>query len=437
MSKTLRVLGTTIIAVSLVFTSLVDAQMGQPGTAKKVLKFWSHWGAEEKSKIEVFREAIRRYEKANPDVEVRWVWYHKSMLKSAVASFIPMGIGPDLFYIDQEWTDFIEEGLLANLEDRINWDNVQPWAKEIWTFPEGIFGLQVEYWTSDLYYNKDIFKKLGIATPENNQFYTDDMKEIVEKCRTAGYEAFSCGIANSDYTGLFMGQELWLHKLGKENTEKLYNNELSWEDPRIVEVLNYWKELVDMRAYPANISEMKLAESYLYFYVDQKAAMFPMGAFYPTKAFMPPKDGGQPKKFKLGMMLYPAWKDGKGNNLSSLFPAAALGVSKASKYKEEVDELLAYFTNPKIGALWVGKTALPTNIKVDPKKTKSTYKWYLEMYDSVHTKSDYFIGIPSSQYTGKMRETVLQILNSAFPAGLISVEDAIKRLESTRLSNHL
>jgi len=414
-----------IILVMLIIISQLFA-------AKVILKVWSHW-ADEENKKAVFYEVARRFEAKHPDVKVEFTWYQKTALKPALMSAIPAGTGPDVFYYDPPWTEFVTEGLLEDLSDAIDWNNVEPWAKEMWTMPDGrILALQLEAWSVELYYNKDIFNQLGITIPENYQFTVDEFKKVVKKCVQAGYDAFSAGTADRDYPGFFVGEMLLLHKLGKEDMEKLYDCQLSWKDPRVVEVLNYWKELIDMGAYPKNILGIKLGESHRYFYQEKKAAMFPMGAFYPGRAFVPPEKGGQPKDFKLGIMLYPSWPDGKGNNWVLLSPGGALAVSPTSKHKKLAKEFLAEFTNPEIGALWLNKTCVPTGLKVDLSKI-TEHRDYWNMYFDVHKNSKFFVGLSNIKFKGKMREVVAQILNSAFPAGLISVKEAIEKLEKARL----
>lgn len=399
--------------------------------ARTTLNIWSHW-ADEENKKAVFYEVANRFQKKYPDVQVNFTWYQKVDLKPALMAAIPGGTGPDVFYNDPPWTEFVTEGLVADIADALNWDNVEEWAREMWEHDGKIYSLQLEAWTVELYYNKDIFEELGIVVPPSYQFHTEEFKELVSKCVAAGYDAFAAGTADRDYPGFFVGETLLLHKLGKEGMDKLYKCELSWKDPRVVEVLNYWKELVDMGAYPEGISGIKLGESHRYFYQEKRAAMFPMGAFYPGRAFVPPEKGGQPKDFRLGIMLYPSWPDGQGNHLVLLSPGGALAVNPLSKNIDLAKKFLAEFAQPDIGALWLNKAVVPTGLKVDPSKITENRE-YWDMYFSVHKNTENFVGLSNISFKGKMKDTVAQVLNAAFPAGLISVDEAIELLENVRL----
>ncbi len=417
--------------VTMMVSGILFFLLSHVAWAESTLEIWSHW-ADEEGKKAVFYEVAKRFEEKHPDTKVEITWYQKTDLKPALMAAIPAGKGPDVFYNDPPWTEFVTEGLVADIADAIDWNNVEPWAKAMWEYDRKIYSLQLEAWTVDLYYNKDIFGELGISVPENYQFDVEEFREVVRKCVEAGYNAFSAGTADRNYPGLFVGEMLLLHKLGREDMDKLYNCELSWKDPRVMEVLKYWKELVDMGAYPPGISGMKLGESHRYFYQDKKAAMFPMGAFYPGRAFVPPEQGGQPEDFHLGIMLYPSWPDGKGNHLVLLSPGGALAVSPTSKNIDLAKEFLAEFAQPDIGALWVNSAAVSTGLKVDISKI-TEHRDYWDMYFSVHEGTENFVGLSNVRFRGRIAETVAQILNSAFPANLISVEEAVEELEKARI----
>src|SRR5439155_1757902 len=100
-------------------------------------------------------------------------------------------------------------------------------------------------------------------------------------------------------------------KLGADEFMRLLRGEISWKDPRVVEVFHYYKELIDLGAYAKTLNSMTLAEAHRYFHTEQKACMFPVGSWYTGRAFVPPDKGGQPRDFELGMLNNPLTKDGK------------------------------------------------------------------------------------------------------------------------------
>ena len=62
----------------------------------------------------------------------------------------------------------MENGFLLDLSG-LNWVNVEPWAKEAWSYKGKPYGLPLEAWTMELYYNKKTMADLGVKVPDNLQ----------------------------------------------------------------------------------------------------------------------------------------------------------------------------------------------------------------------------------------------------------------------------
>ena len=90
---------------------------------------------------------------------------------------------------------------------------------------------------------------------------------------------------------------------------------LSWEDPRVREALTFAKAIIDAGGFPSSFSSLKLGEAHGYFHTKPGAVTFQMGSFYPSRAFQPADQGGQPAGFELGSRQRP---DSGGGGLSAL-----------------------------------------------------------------------------------------------------------------------
>src|SRR6185436_13949487 len=134
-----------------------------------LLEVWSH-EADEPAKV-AFRElAARNLEKAHPGVKVKITWYEKNPLFAALKTALPAGKGPDVFYLEPDQVEYISAGYIVPLDDLVNWNNIEPWARKVWTHNGKTYGIPQEAYTVELYYNKDMLTKLGIALPANAQF---------------------------------------------------------------------------------------------------------------------------------------------------------------------------------------------------------------------------------------------------------------------------
>ena len=165
--------------------------------------------------------------------------------------------------------------------------------------------------------------------------------------------------------------DLLLSKLGEADLTKLWTGELSYKDPRVMEVLRYFKELVDMKAFPPTFSTMTLAESHRYFHTQEKACMFVIGSWYTGRAFADPQRGGQPKEFELGMLKSTAMKDGKGVGMKFLGLGGGFGAVSKSPFAAQAVAFIATFADESIGSMWTGKTSEPTALKTNPAKIES------------------------------------------------------------------
>ena len=60
----------------------------------------------------------------------------------------------------------MENSFLLDLSD-LNWANIEPWAKEAWSYKGKPYGLPLEAWTVELYYNKKLMDELGVKVPDS------------------------------------------------------------------------------------------------------------------------------------------------------------------------------------------------------------------------------------------------------------------------------
>jgi multiple sugar transport system substrate-binding protein len=68
-------------------------------------------------------------------------------------------------------------------------------------------------------------------------------------------------------------------------------------------------------------------------------------------------------------------------------------------------------------------------IRSDPSKIRSEHAAYFEELNARDAGSQFFLGTPLLHMRGKCAETFAQVMNSALPAGLISVADATTRMD--------
>ena len=393
------------------------------------LNVWSH-EADEDAKVAYRELAAKNLEKAHPGVKVKITWYEKNPLLAALKTALPAGQGPDVLYVEPDWVEYVEAGYLEPLDSLVDWNNIEPWARKVWIHNGKTYGVPQEAYTNEIYYNKDLLKKLGVELPANAQFTQAQFLDLVKKAKAANIVPIAQGVGDRPFPGAYILGEALLRKLGKDDYAKLWNGTLSYDDPRVVDVFKWTKELVDAGAYPKNFMTLKLGESHYYFYTKPGALMLPMGSWYTGRAFVPEDKGGQPKDFPLGVMQFPAMDGGACNQCKTSAIGASFAINAASKHKDIAAEYLNAMSTPEMGKRWIETVYLQTGIKADVKDFSGPHAAYFTELMARQKGADYFIGGPRDLTRGQCKDSFAQVMNSAFPGGLLPVDEAVKMMNT-------
>ena len=409
--------------------ALALAALGARGAAAQELQLWSHW-ADHETKVQFVEEAVRRFEEQHPDATVKIAWYQKPPLQAALAASLRAGAGPDVFYCEPSWSEYVDSGFLHPLDDIVDWSNVEDWARNSWTFNGATYGLPLEVSTVEMYYNKDTLAELGIELPESKQLDQEAFEALVAKAADAGITPIVQGVGDRPYPGAYLLHEMLLKKLGEDDYGKLMTGKLSFKDPRVVDSFQFVKDLVDMGAYPKSFSTLKLGESHYYFHTNPGGLLFPMGSWYTSRAFNPSDKGGQPEDFPLGIMQFPVPDDAACPECETINVAGSYCVNADSERPELAGALLSEMATPEMGTKWLTTVLVQTGVKSDPSAISGKYKPYFDELTEINRDADYFVGAPLDFMKGQCGETFTQVMNAAFPAGQLSVEQATDMMDA-------
>ena len=244
-------------------------------------------------------------------VKVKITWYEKNPPFAALKTALPAARA-DVFYLEPDQTEYITAGYIVPLDDLVNWNNIEPWARRCGSRTARRTGFRRTY-TVELYYNKDMMKQLGVTLPANGQLTQAQFLDLVKKARAAGMTPISQGVGDRPYPGAYLTVESLLRKLGPDDYQKLFTGKLSFADPRVVEVLKSVKEVVDAGGYPKNFMTLKLGESHYYFYSKPGALMLPMGSFYSGRAFVP-EEKADSRRLSAGSCSSRRWTRARATN---------------------------------------------------------------------------------------------------------------------------
>jgi multiple sugar transport system substrate-binding protein len=415
-----QMLAAAVVAAA---TALAPPALGQT----KELTFWSHWAAE-MPKREFVEAAIRDFEAKNPNIKLKQTWYEKTALYAGLKTALRAGQAPDIFYAEPDQVEYMENAFLLDLSS-LNWSAVEPWAKDSWSYQGKPYGLPLEAWTVELYYNKKTMDELGVKIPANLQLAPDAFLDMVKTAKAKGITPVALGVGDRPYPGAHIVHEPLLKRLGIEDYDKLLKGKLPWTDQRVVDTLKWVRSITEAGALPNTFTTLKLAEAHVYFHTNPGALTFLNGSWYTSRAFNPPDKGGQPKDFPLGIMQLPAVPGAVCNECRSIAVGGSYVGNAATKNPKEVLAFFNSFLSPEMGNKWLDVVQVQTGIKGDPSKlTGPQAADYFKMIAATNAGNKYYFGIPIQVMTGKPKEVFIQVMNNALPAGTISVEDAVKQM---------
>jgi multiple sugar transport system substrate-binding protein len=104
---------------------------------------------------------------------------------------------------------------------------------------------------------------------------------------------------------------------------------------------------------------------------------------------------------------------------------ASFAINAASRQKALAAEFLNTMSTPDMGKMWIETVYLQTGIKADVKQFSGPHAAYFTELMDRQKGSKYFIGQPRDMATGECKDAYGQVINSGFPGGLLSVDQAV------------
>ena len=423
------------VTVQVPVTSVPPAT-ATPQSGKTVIIWWSHW-ANEPLRRQVIEKVVADYEAAHPDVDIILSWWDITALQPALRAVMAAGEGQPDISTDADLPTYAKAGLVEDLTDALPWDNFLPGIKEASGVPgvPGLFKFNVAIQQLMIFYNKDIFAKLGIDVPADYTFTQEQFVDVVKKCHAAGYAGVANAVGNRNYPALY---PIWAALVNLEgNVEQVkYDAGLKkWDTDTARQVLQWDADLSAAGMWPATFSTMTIDEFHVFFHTQQKACMLYIPSFYTGRAFKPVDQGGQSPDFHFGMLRYPTM-DG-ATHTDELWAAGNSGymVMSTSKHPDIAKDILKFLAQPKYAALWTATTIIPSALKYDAAKDWPTdvqgadqWQWYFNEINQVYGDMKAVIGVDAP--CGDFLDARTTALNQGIPLGLVTVDQAIEQLDA-------
>jgi raffinose/stachyose/melibiose transport system substrate-binding protein len=224
------------IAVSGAFAG---GQQAAPAKTKdKTIKFLTIW-AEDRDNSKLIMELTREYQKEHPEFKVDFELVAITDIRQKVKVLLAANDLPDAFIYEsgRPIVELIDAGVLVDLEAEFKkmgiFDSLDPGAVSLLkslALGRGLYDLPLGMNMEGFWYNKKVFKDLGLSVPKT----WDDMLAAAEKIKAAGVQPFTAG-----------GKDKWpltrvvnayvMRKMGVDAMDKAVAGELSFTDPGFIE----------------------------------------------------------------------------------------------------------------------------------------------------------------------------------------------------------
>ncbi len=302
-------------------------------------------------------ELIADFQKANPDVKVKWNNFDHEGYKSAIRNFLTAD-APDVvaWYAGNRMEPFVKAGLFEDVTDVWTANGLEDQLKSAspsMTIDGKKWGVPYTYYQWGIYYRKDIFAQQSITPPKT----WAELVAASKKLKDAGITPFTIGTkAQWPAAGWFDYLDLRVN--GYDFHMQLTSGKVPYTDPRVKAVFEKWAELVKPGYFIENHAAIDWQDAVPQL-VQGKAAMYLMGNF----AVATFKNGGL-KEEQIGFLPFPEIT--AGIPIAEEAPTDTFHIPKGAKNKDDAKKFLAYVASPEAQTKMNATMGqLPVNNKAD------------------------------------------------------------------------
>ena len=292
---------------------------------------------------EGFETAVEKFKAANPDINVIVNITDREAHKTAIRNFLSAE-APDVtaWYPGNRMAPFVNAGQFEDVSDLWEAEGFNESLASIlpaMTMDDKQWGVPYTYYQWGIYYRSDIFEDNEIDVPTN----WEELLAASAKLKEAGIAPFTIG-TKFLWTAAGVFDYLNLRTNGYEVHNDLTAGNIKYTDPRIVEVFEKWKQLVEPGYFIENHATMSWQDALAPF-VNGEAAMYVMGNF----AVAAMRDAGLTDD---QIDYFPFPEITADLPRAEEAPADAFFIPSNAKNKEDARKFLAFVAQPDIQTEW-------------------------------------------------------------------------------------
>lgn len=349
MKRPLLVLGTAIAAtVALALAGCTGAAPGSGsanGNGKSVI--YSIGQPDTPAELASIKADLANFTKQS-GVKVTLRVIPNNSSRTLIQTQLRSGNGPDVFAYDTGpgfAGVLANAGLLYNLTSHAKtakW-TVYNWARGSVTFGGKYYGIPDQIEEVGLFYNKDLFSKMGLPAPAT----MSDLQSDAAALKKAGIIPFAAGDKEGWEGGHLLSMAL-SSRVGPSESKSLVTNQSDWDSDGVKGAIGTWADFVKKGYLPPSPNAITYDNSNALFY-SGKAAMDPTGTWLV-------QDFKGTVKFDVGFVPFPS-ADGTG--IASTDLGGGTFMSANSKNVTAALKLMDYLVSQEHGTWEVNHYLIP------------------------------------------------------------------------------
>lgn len=314
--------------------SLSGCSKGGSGDSKRKVNLTMYsWRTEDQKGYE---KIIAEFEKKHPNIHVVFKPFKSTDYNTILSNALVSGSGPDIIQLRSYNKDIPDNGYLVPLDDLPGMDHISDFYKDAAKGSDGkVYGVPLALDNTVIFYNTQIFKKLGLAEPET-------WEEFIEACKTlkkngfipiaqAGRDAYLLSLAHSVLGVTAYG--------GNDFVDKVIKGDTNFSDEGFADSVKRMKDLAGY--FPKDFLGINDDDAQSLFY-SGKAAMYINGSYRLSEFH------DQAPDLPIGVIPALALKEG-GEAPVTTWVDSSYALVKKSKHVKEAKTFLAFMASKKFG----------------------------------------------------------------------------------------
>lgn len=296
------------------YTNVQSNAKSPPSSPRKVTLSLVHTFTrqDQQERLAILQSYVKTLEKENSGLTIKMSAVDEKIFRDDQLP-IDMTVGnePDIFDLfgGSDTERYAQAGRLLDLTSFLKQSGLKSkfaaGALNEFTINGHVYGLPRAGYAEGFFYNKKIFKKLGVSVPKT----WEEFIKIVNKSKQAGITPIALGSKDAWVPGMLLNA-LIIRDVGIDHFKAINTGNYQWTNPQMQVAWNEFEKLNQLQAFPTNTLSMTYNDQIRYFENDH-AAMIYTGTWS-----VPAFKSVSLLKNNVGFFLCPALPGGQGNQTS-------------------------------------------------------------------------------------------------------------------------